>query len=221
MNTFTEISHITPFNKNIFSELGFNENESNTHMSKCLLNHFLVENQYILNYKKFNIFWRVSDEYGILHNMASTPVMHNDIMWNSSEALYQAMKFNPSVESDNLIIHKIFSQKSPYMSKKCISNADSLCMRKDFHDIKISIMLEILYLKYLQNKPLLDSVLFKTNYPFIEASVKDIVWGASPVTINGVKYLKGCNVLGKLWGYIKVGNVPKTTYLSNFNFKLN
>ncbi len=220
MNTLNEISHITPFDKNIFSELGFDENESNTYMSKCLLDQFLIENSYPLNYKKFNIFWRVSDEYGILHNMASTPITHNDIMWNSSEALYQAMKFNPNIESDNLIIHKIFSQKSPYMSKKCISDSDSSFIRKDFHDIKISIMLEILYLKYLQNKASLNSVLFKNSYHFIEASAKDTIWGASPVTINGLKILKGCNVLGKLWEYIKVGNVPNTTYLNNFNFKL-
>ena len=69
----------------------------------------------------FISFTRVDLPYGWLGNMSPYPIMYDDKIWRTSEALFQALRF-----SDPVIQELIREQKSPMAAKmKAKGNKES------------------------------------------------------------------------------------------------
>lgn len=131
-------------------------------------------------------FLYVSDFYGDFSNFARIPVRDaNGKMWQTSEALYQAMKF---AEED--IREKIRLAPDPYKAK-AIARAHPITAF-NWESEKVDIMYDILMLKAQQHKSIKDLLESTGDRDIIEVSKKDAFWGTGP---NG----DGVNMLGKLW----------------------
>lgn len=137
------------------------------------------------------IFRKTKEEYGGLSNMASGyPLEVNGIKILSSEALYQALKFSdyPTVQE------KIILQKSP-MAAKMVAKPYKDCIRKDWEEVRISVMRWCLQTKLAQNYIKFGLLLKSTGQrTIVEDSRRDTFWGA----VRFGKELRGANVLGQL-----------------------
>lgn len=106
------------------------------------------------------------------------------------ENLYQACKFPDYPELQKIIL----SQVSPMIAKE-ISRKNKECIRKDWEEHKVEIMMWCIRMKLLKNWGKFSNNLKDTaNKDIVEYSNKDIFWGARD---SGV-FLEGYNILGKL-----------------------
>ena len=138
------------------------------------------------------VFKRNKDEFGGLSNMSTEyPLLINNQLIRSSEALYQALKFSSFPE----IQQKILNQKSP-MTVKMVSRGSNKLTREDWEEIKVDIMRWCLRVKLAQNF-LKFGLLLESTYPkyIVEKSDKDNFWGAK---LNSEGEYEGRNILGRL-----------------------
>lgn len=127
-----------------------------------------------------------TDFYGPFSNFYPLPVKDaNGKLWQTTEALYQAMKF---VEED--IREKIRLAPNPKTAKN-IAWANSIS-HPDWEEAKVDIMLRILTMKAQQHKSIRDLLESTGDRDIIEVSKKDAFWGTGPNN-------DGQNMLGKLW----------------------
>lgn len=145
-------------------------------------------------YRKENVsfFCKTKDYLGGLSNMASGyPLSINNQVINSSEALYQALRFPNKPE----LQLKIISQRNPFDAKR-IAYKNLEKTREDWDNIKINIMRWCLRIKLAQNFLKFGLLLELThNTSIVELSIKDSFWGAIPDNKNN---LIGVNALGRL-----------------------
>jgi ribA/ribD-fused uncharacterized protein len=141
------------------------------------------------------VFWRTSERFGSLSNMAGGfPLVVNGILIQSSEALYQALRFpgHPGIQQE------ILDQSSPMRAKmkaKKDSRRERLT-REDWNDVRIEIMRWCLRIKLYQHFVCFVTALRKTGErPIVEYSRKDSFWGA---TLSPDWTLCGHNQLGRL-----------------------
>lgn len=148
------------------------------------------------------VFFKTREKFGELSNMASGfPIKWGEQIVHSSEALYQAHKFDRSIVVDGVSpFDTIISERSPFISKKKAQHFSEY-MRWDWHEVKLDVMDYCLRLKYSQHKKRLDRVLDATkDLPIVEKSRSDRTWGA----VNDYKgNLEGLNLLGQLWEIIR------------------
>ncbi|MBO7393826.1 MAG: NADAR family protein [Abditibacteriota bacterium] len=127
-------------------------------------------------------------EFYALDNFSSFKVLYKGHLYSSSEEAYQAAKFigvAPEVEQ------KIKNSYSAYEAKEIASeNRDK--QRKDWDEVKVQIMEELLRLKLAQNPYVKKKLLETGDCLIVEDSPKDSFWGWG-------KDRKGENTLGKLW----------------------
>ncbi len=140
-------------------------------------------------------FTKVSLPYGWMGNMAPFPIMYNGKRWLTSEALFQAMRFN-----NEEIIELIRMQPSPMGAKmKAKSNRLSYVVEpmseQDVENMKLCVRLKI------EQHPILKSRLLATGNMLIVEDIekrnglRHFFWGAK--LTNGV--LEGNNMMGKIW----------------------
>ncbi|HHT97121.1 MAG TPA: NADAR family protein [Clostridiales bacterium] len=160
----------------------------------------------MLTFSKNNsvVFCKTKDKYGGLSNMcAGYPINVNGVIFNTSEALYQSLKFPHNVE----VQRKILEARSP-MAAKMISKEFIEFERPDWREVNIDIMRWCLRAKLICNWSKLGELLMSTyNLQIVELSYKDDFWGAKPIGDN----FKGYNILGRLLNelrddYIKTGD---------------
>ena len=122
------------------------------------------------------------DNYYFLSNFYECPVTYNGLTYRNNEAAFQAQKcINPKDREQ-------FCNISASESKKL---GRTVCLRKDWEDIKIQIMKDIVMAKFTQNEDLKEKLLSTGNIYFEEGNTwGDRIWG----TVNGV----GANNLGKI-----------------------
>ncbi len=156
------------------------------------------------------VFFKTRELYGELSNMHNDfPLEWEDRIVESSEALYQAHKFDrdlvvtiiqDSVEHEIKPFEIVISQKNSMVSKMKAKKF-RLHMRPTWHDEKLDVMDWVLQLKYQQHRAVLDAVLDCTGeMPIVEKSRKDQLWGA----VNNYRgQLVGLNLLGELWMLIR------------------
>jgi ribA/ribD-fused uncharacterized protein len=121
-------------------------------------------------------------EFRWLSNFEPCKVVYEGLEYKSSENAYQAAKsLDPEVRLK-------FSQLSPSESKKMSKLIE---LRKDWEDIKISVMYDICLDKFTRN-PYLGTKLIETGDKYLEESNhwKDTFWGVC----DG----RGQNHLGKI-----------------------
>lgn len=147
----------------------------------------------IRKYKKGECitFKSTKGNYGALSNMAPDyPININGINILTAEALYQALRFPDYPE----IQRKIIDYNSPISSKKYGRTVIHLT-RPDWIECRFAIMRFCLSLKLYQNFNKFSELLLRTdNFPIVEFTEKDKVWGA---TLEG-EYYVGTNALGRL-----------------------
>lgn len=138
------------------------------------------------------VFKKTNEKYGGLSNMSSNfPIILDNEVIRSSEALYQACKF-PSVPKIQKII---FEQKSP-MTAKMTTKPYSIQTREDWNYVRVNIMRWCLRVKLACNWLDFSEVLISTTgFPIVEQSHKDNFWGAISDNNNN---LTGQNILGRL-----------------------
>lgn len=152
----------------------------------------LAERIYNSSQQDLAIFKKTHEQWGEYSNMASGfPIIVNNTMIRSSEALYQALKFTNYPE----IQLKIISEKSP-MTAKMVGKPYKEMIRADFEDIKIRLMKWCVRAKLLSNYEKFKYLLLASgNKSIVEESRRDSYWGAKP-NMNGS--LIGVNVLGRI-----------------------
>ncbi len=137
-------------------------------------------------------FCRVADRHGGLSNMASTyPLLVNDAVVPSSEALYQALRHphRPDVQ------RAIIEARSP-MGAKAAARGSVGDTRPDWGSIRVAAMRFVLRVKLACNHSRVLTLLADTGeMPIVEVSVRDDWWGARP---DAHGRLVGRNVLGRL-----------------------
>ena len=127
-------------------------------------------------------------EFYPLDNFSSFKVEWNGYLYSSVEEAYQAASF---MTSDEELVEKVkHSHSADEAQRIAYSNRDK--QRKDWNEVKVSIMEELLRLKIEQNPYVLKKLLQTEDYMIVEDSPKDDFWGWGANR-------DGNNQLGKLW----------------------
>lgn len=121
-------------------------------------------------------------EYFFLSNFYEAPIKYDGILYRNSEAAYQAQK------CANQADRKQFETLNATEAKKL---GRTVTLRKDWEDIKVKVMREIVSEKFSQNQDLREK-LISTGDEYLEEGNDwgDRIWG----TVQG----QGQNLLGKI-----------------------
>lgn len=143
------------------------------------------------------IVWNQNPNEAVLFYMARTDVLDNfsacgvtykGDYYPTAEHAYQAAKFDQEE-----LCKRIREASSPYAAK---SLAHEAChkqhKRKDWDDVKVSIMLQILTAKIEQHDVVKHALLATKALQIVENSPTDSFWGRG-------KDWNGLNMLGRLW----------------------
>jgi len=135
--------------------------------------------------------------YGWLGNMFAAPITYNGQIWRTSEALFQALRFE-----DVTIREMIRNERSP-MSAKMVTKPKEVKMKRvvePMSEEEIDNMRLCLRIKFEQHSDLREKLLKTSDHIIFEDvskfknSARHKFWGA--VNTNG--QLDGQNMLGKL-----------------------
>lgn len=137
---------------------------------------------------------RFVGEYAFLSNFFEFPVYYSGILYQNSEAAFQAQKTLDPKERKN------FSTLNPSEAKK---KGRHVALRDDWEYVKNDIMFDVVLSKFVTN-PVLKKMLLDTgNEELVEGNTwNDTYWGVC----NG----EGQNRLGKI--LMKVRSLLKETY---------
>ena len=119
-------------------------------------------------------------DFFFLSNFYNCPVTYKQLTYTNNEAAFQAQKCVNDAERIQ------FMKLSPSEDKRL---GRRVSLRKDWEDVKVSIMEEVVRAKFTQNAELADKLLATGDAHLEEGNTwGDRVWG----TVNGV----GANQLG-------------------------
>ena len=127
-------------------------------------------------------------EFFVFDNFSSFRVLADGILYCTVEHAYQSAKF---LQTAPEIARQIENCYSAHDAQK-IAYANKDKQRKDWDEIKLSVMEKLLRLKLEQNPYVKKKLLETGNYIICEDSPKDSFWGIGPNR-------DGRNELGKLW----------------------
>lgn len=122
------------------------------------------------------------DEYYFLSNFYEVPVTYDGLTYQNNEAAFQAQKTLDEKEK------RLFCTMNPSEAKKM---GRKVTLRKDWEQIKVSIMRDLIEAKFEQNPELRDKLL-NTGDAYLEEGNTwgDRIWG----TVDG----QGANQLGQI-----------------------
>jgi predicted NAD-dependent protein-ADP-ribosyltransferase YbiA (DUF1768 family) len=140
-------------------------------------------------------FTKVDLPYGWLGNMAPYPVLHHGFRWLTTEALFQALRFD-----DEAIRQLIRMEKSPMGAKMKAKKHKDLMVVQPMSAIDVANMRMCLRLKMEQHRVIREWLLATGNAVIYEDvgarhGARHLFWGAKQ-TQQGVL---GTNTLGHLW----------------------
>ena len=127
-------------------------------------------------------------EFYCFDNFSSFKVKYDGYLYSSVEEAYQALGFKESAPD---IYQEIIGCYSAHEAQK-IAYANKDKRRKDWDEIKVGIMEELLRCKIEQNPYVKKKLLETKDYTIVEDSPKDSFWGWG-------EDRNGNNQLGKLW----------------------
>jgi ribA/ribD-fused uncharacterized protein len=135
-------------------------------------------------------FWKAGGEFGCLSNFSYHPVIIDGVRYKTSEHYFQSEKFIDSTNKKDVI-----GAPTPHEAAK-MGRDRSRPLRKDWEQVKDSIMEKVLIEKINQH-PEVKKILLKTgSEEIVEDSPIDYYWGCGG---DGT----GKNTLGKLWMKIR------------------
>ena len=152
--------------------------------------HINKKNSYIKHFNHFYFFkaYKTGNTIG-LSNFSQHKIKSDIGVFHSSEAMFQSYKNLSDKKYVFKLQHTIIPQIARNIGKKQIT--DQLWEKKQF-----DIMVEILYLKCVQNKDVFTTILKSGLRPFVQHTKTDCYWG------NGGNDT-GCNYLGKAWDRVR------------------
>ena len=136
-------------------------------------------------------FRRSREQWGEFSNMTGGfPITVHGIRFQSSEGLYQALKFPhaPQLQLD------IANASNGYQAKVVAYGTPHAKPYAEWDDDRIDAMRVALAFKMAQNPRFATALLATGQRDIVENSIRDHFWGAKPTNIGFVGY----NVLGKL-----------------------
>ena len=145
------------------------------------------------------VFYKTREQWGQFSNMAhGFPLVLEGKTIYSSEALYQAAKFDPISSPE--VVNEIMFEPNSMASKMKAKKYKSIVL-PNWDEIKVDVMVAVVTIKYLQHKTFFDDLLDQTgNRIIVEKSRRDRLWGAVP---DGQGNLVGDNLLGEIWMNIR------------------
>lgn len=138
-------------------------------------------------------FRKVAESYGWLGNMAPYPITHNNMRYKTTEALFQALRFD-----DADVIKAIIETPSPMTAKMIAKKYKNKMIIEKFSDTDIDNMQLCLRLKTEQHPNLMQALIDTGDRLIVEDTTyrkRVCKWGAK--LIDGAWV--GENMLGKLW----------------------
>ncbi|HPE14490.1 MAG TPA: NADAR family protein [Bacilli bacterium] len=127
-------------------------------------------------------------EFYCLNNFSSFKVEYNGVLYSSLEEAYQTIGFLVPAPK---IAQQIKNSHSAHEAQK-LAYANRKFQRKDWDEVKVFIMEDLLRAKIKQNPYVKKKLLETKDYTIVEDSLKDDFWGWGPNR-------NGQNQLGKLW----------------------
>ena len=139
------------------------------------------------------VFMRLKEAHGNLSNMAfGYPLVVNDVVFSSSEGLYQALKFPHAPDFQR----HIAVQPSGMAAKSAAYERQDI--RPDWDEMRVAAMKYAVAAKLVQHPERFHAALQGTQHlPIVERANKDPYWGAKPAFRDHTS-LMGTNMLGKL-----------------------
>lgn len=132
-------------------------------------------------------------DFSVLSNLSAFALYWGDQRFDSSEAVYQWMKFNGPDQGD--IRALIRAAPSAHEAFK-VAVRNKAHRRADWDDVRVGIMKEILRAKAEQHEYVRRKLLATGDRELIADSWRDDFWGCGPNR-------DGKNMLGKLWMKIR------------------
>ena len=130
-------------------------------------------------------FYKEEGPLGYLANYSNHGFTVDGVYYKTAEHYYQANKFD-----NNEIREKIINAATPKEASDIGRDRNNI-RRKDFKDIKLSVMSEAIYNKFTQNKDIRSKLIETRNEPIREMTTKESYWGIGP-------NLDGENQIGKI-----------------------
>jgi ribA/ribD-fused uncharacterized protein len=145
------------------------------------------------------IICKVQDEWGIFCNFAKTPLKVKDYTFNSSEELFQLMKFKDSAVLKNIVAGITANDKKSDAIKMTAKSYEKKYRREDWGRMVIDAMKFCLQTKYDQCEEFRNKLLESVGCYIIEDQTSfpkksPDAWG---VKLRDGKYI-GPNLLGRL-----------------------
>lgn len=142
---------------------------------------------------------KVSDEWGILCNFASTPLVVNGVEFKSSEELFQMMKFKDVEILDRIRRNITREGKLCYQIKKTVKSYEKEYRRDDWGAIFIDAMKFCLVTKYEQSEAFRQALESTGDLYIVEDQSSfpkrnPDAWGVKPCGLE----FSGPNLLGRL-----------------------
>jgi len=144
---------------------------------------------------------RVCDPFGILGNMSRHPVEHEGLLWPTTEALFQALRFHP----DHPLREEIRAETNPMKAKfKAKGNVEAMNVTP-LTEIDLDNMRLCLRLKLEAHDDVREALRATQGRPIIEDCSRrqrgsGLFWGAA-LREDGLWW--GDNWLGVLWEEIR------------------
>lgn len=134
-------------------------------------------------------------DFYVLSNFSAFTLQWNEIRFDTSEAAYQAEKFIGFDRESKRVRGMIFLAPSAHEAFK-IAEKHKGKRRKDWDEVKVGIMHDILRAKAQQHEYVRRKLLATGDRELVEDSWRDDFWGWGPNR-------DGQNMLGKLWMEIR------------------
>ncbi len=128
--------------------------------------------------------------FDVFDNFSAHAVEYDGVLYMTSEQAYQSAKFD-----DESIRRKVREARSPVLAKG-VAGKNKEHQRKDWSDIKVSIMESILLCKMQQHQDVRTALLGSGDREIVENSASDYFWGCGADNA-------GRNELGKAWMRIR------------------
>lgn len=116
-------------------------------------------------------FYKVSDEYGCFSNFSHYGFELDGKWWMTSEHYFQAQKFY------NTKFEEIIRMMNNPMKAAEMGRNRNLPLRKDWEQVKDTIMKKAVFAKFSQNKEICDVLLSSGAEKIVENTINDYYWG--------------------------------------------
>ena len=142
---------------------------------------------------------KVKDKWGVLSNFGRTPLKINDVVFKTSEHLFQMMKFKDRYPVERISNNITYAGKKCYQVKKTVKSYEKEYCRADWGSMFVDAMKFCLIKKYEQSAVFREKLEASKGFYIVEdqttmSKKSPDAWGVKPDGDN----FTGPNLLGRL-----------------------